>query len=70
MSSQLKEVQQEENHGFYSAPKAYAEKNSRVNLNDLVNRLNLEKKKERKNNIILSAVAVSAVAIFGIILTL
>ena len=48
MSSQLKEVQQEENHGFYSAPKAYAEKNSRVNLNDLVNRLNLEKKKRKK----------------------
>tara|TARA_B100000287_G_C20416700_1_gene695834 strand:+ start:249 stop:443 length:195 start_codon:yes stop_codon:yes gene_type:complete len=42
----------------------------RVNLNDLVNRLNKEKKEERKSNIILSAAAVSAVAVFGIILTL
>ena len=42
----------------------------KVNLNDLVSRMNYEKKKERKNNIILSAAAISAVAVFGIILTL
>ena len=42
----------------------------RVNLNDLVNRLNKEKKEERKNNLLMSAAAVSAVAVFGIILTL
>lgn len=42
----------------------------KVNLNDLIERLNVEKKNERKHNIILSAVAVSAVAVFGIILTL
>tara|TARA_B100001989_G_C24472347_1_gene429913 strand:- start:114 stop:347 length:234 start_codon:yes stop_codon:yes gene_type:complete len=42
----------------------------KVNLNDLVSRMNFEKKKERKNNIILSAAAISAVAVFGIILTL
>ena len=41
----------------------------KVNLNDLVSRMNYEKKKERKNNIILSAAAISAVAVFGIILT-
>ena len=42
----------------------------KVNLNDLIERLNVEKKNERKHNIILSAVAVSAVAVLGIILTL
>jgi len=42
----------------------------KVNLNDLMERLSVEKKNERKHNIILSAVTVSAVAVFGIILTL
>ena len=42
----------------------------KVNLNDLVSRMNSEKKKERKNNILISAAAISAVAVFGIILTL
>ncbi len=42
----------------------------KVNLNDLVARLKEEKKKDTKNNLILSAAAVSAVAVFGIILTL
>ena len=45
-------------------------KDHKVNLNELVNRLNLEKKKERKHNLILSICAISAVVIFGIILTL
>ncbi len=44
--------------------------NKKVNLNDLVERMRSEEKKERKNNLILSAAAVSAVAVFGIILTL
>lgn len=42
----------------------------KVNLNDLVSRLKEEKRKETKSNIILSAAAVSAVALFGVILTL
>ena len=42
----------------------------KVNLNDLVDRMNLEKKAERKNNILLSAVAVSAAIGVGVILTL
>jgi len=41
-----------------------------VDVNDLIERMNQEKKLEKKNNIILSAAAVSAVAIFGIILTI
>ena len=42
----------------------------RVNLNDLVSRLKVERKKERKHNLLLSTVAISALAVFGIILTL
>jgi|TARA_B100000767_G_C19246908_1_gene321575 hypothetical protein len=42
----------------------------KVNLNDLVQRMNDEKKKDRKNNIMLSCAAISAVTVFGIILTL
>ena len=43
---------------------------SKVNVTNLVNRLNEEKKKERKKNIALSVAAVSAVTVFGIILSL
>ena len=57
---------QENNH--YSQEVNLREK--KVNLNDLMNRMNLEKKKEKKNTYILSAAAISAVTVFGIILTL
>ena len=71
MSSHRKEVQYEEKNEFYSAKNhSQLDKSSKVNLNDLVNRLNLEKKKERKNNIIITVAAVSAVSVFGVILTL
>ena len=43
---------------------------SRVKLTDLVSRLNQEKKKERNSNIALSVAAISAVSVFGIILSL
>ncbi len=42
----------------------------RVDVTSLVNRLNQEKKKERNSNIALSVAAVSAVTVFGIILSL
>tara|TARA_A100000164_G_C21465269_1_gene566436 strand:- start:6 stop:197 length:192 start_codon:yes stop_codon:yes gene_type:complete len=42
----------------------------KVNVNDLVERLNLEKSKEKKRNVVISAAAISAVTVFGIILTL
>jgi len=48
----------------------YNEDKSRVKLTDLLSRLNEEKKKERKSNIALSIAAVSAVTVFGIILSL
>ena len=43
---------------------------SKVKLTDLLSRLNHEKKKERNSNIALSVAAVSAVTVFGIILSL
>ena len=51
-------------HGEDSSPK------SKVKLTDLLSRLNEEKKKERNSNIALSVAAVSAVTVFGIILSL
>jgi hypothetical protein len=42
----------------------------KVKLTDLLLRLNTEKKKERNSNIALSVAAVSAVTVFGIVLSL
>ena len=42
----------------------------KVNVTNLVKRLNQEKKKERNSNIALSVAAVSAVTVFGIILSI
>ncbi len=43
---------------------------SKVKLTDLLTRINEEKKMERNRNLALSVAAVSAVTVFGIILTL
>ena len=43
---------------------------SKVKLTDLLSRINEERKIERKRNLALSVAAVSAVTVFGIILTL
>ena len=43
---------------------------SKVKLTDLLTRINEEKKVERNRNLALSVAAVSAVTVFGIILTL
>ena len=43
---------------------------SKVKLTDLLSRINEEKKIERNRNFALSVAAVSAVTVFGIILTL
>ena len=42
----------------------------KVKVTDLLNRLNEEKKIEKKRNIALGVAAVSAVTVFGIILTI
>ena len=43
---------------------------SKVKVTDLITRLNEEKKNEKKRNIALGVAAVSAVTVFGIILTI
>ena len=43
---------------------------SKVKVTDLLNRLNAEKKIEKKRNLALGVAAVSAVTVFGIILTI
>ena len=45
-------------------------KDKKVNLNDLLERLEIEKKKEKKKNLALTTAAISAIAVFGVILTL
>jgi len=62
MSSQVKF----ENH----KPEIEKFTQGKVKLTDLISRLNAEKKKERNSNIALSIAAVSAVTVFGIILSL
>jgi len=72
MSAQPKEVEKNEENTYYSTnrPETESVRKSKVNLNDLVSRLKVEKKKEKKHNLILSVAALSAVTVFGIILTL
>ena len=60
----------DKNENYYSELKAPTPLSRRVNVNDLVSKMNEDKKKDRKNSIILGAAAVSAVTVFGIILTL
>ena len=43
---------------------------SKVDLNDLMRKVKEEEKKNKRQNIVISAAALSAVAAFGIILTL
>ncbi len=56
-----------ENH---SHPQREATLKGKVKLTDLLSRLNEEKKQERKSTIALSVAAISAVTVFGIILSL
>ena len=46
------------------------QKSSKVDLNNLIRKVKEEEKKSRRTNIAVSAAAVSAIAVFGIILTL
>ena len=64
MSSEL------DKNNFYSGLKNSDSVNKRVNVNDLFSKMNEDKKKERTNSLVLGAAAVSAVTVFGIILTL
>ena len=48
----------------------YQVSQGRVKVTDLISRINEEKKIEKKRNLALGVAAVSAVTVFGIILTL
>ena len=48
----------------------YSNSQGRVKVTDLLSRLNEEKKIEKKRNLALGVAAVSAVTVFGIILTI
>ena len=48
----------------------FARSQGKVKVTDLLNRLNKEKKIEKKRNLALGVAAVSAVTVFGIILTI
>ena len=48
----------------------FANSQSKVKVTDLLSRLNEEKKIEKKRNLALGVAAVSAVTVFGIILTI
>ena len=61
---------EEKNINHYSWLDNPNNKKKRVNVNDLVSKMNEDKKRDRKNSIMLGAAAVSAVTVFGIILTL
>ena len=67
MSSELKFKNHENEHEFNQKNNNF---NSKVKVTDLISRLNLEKKKERNSNIALSVAAISAVTVFGIIISL
>ena len=43
---------------------------SKVDLNNLIKKVKEEEKRSKRQNIVISAAALSAVAVFGIILTL
>lgn len=47
-----------------------SEQSGRLNVSDLISRLNEEKKIEKKRNLALGVAAFSAVTVFGIILTI
>tara|TARA_Y200000002_G_C22385243_1_gene539010 strand:- start:295 stop:486 length:192 start_codon:yes stop_codon:yes gene_type:complete len=63
MSSEIKF----EKHNFHQEN---SNKSRVVKVTDLISKLNEEKKRERNSNIALSVAAVSAVTVFGIILSL
>ena len=61
---------EEKNVNHYSWLENSNSPKKRVDVNDLVSKMNEDKKRDRKNSMILGAAAISAVTVFGIILTL
>ena len=67
-----RDIEQEYNsrHKIDADPSLEKFTSSKVNLNDLIKKMKKSRAEEKKSNLVLSAAAVSAVALFGIILTL
>ena len=59
-------VNEENSKHEYSLEKS----SSKVDLNNLIKKVKEEEKRSKRQNIVISAAALSAVAIFGIVLTL
>ena len=59
-------VNEENSKHEYSLEKS----SSKVDLNNLIKKVKEEEKRSKRQNIVISAAALSAVAVFGIILTL
>lgn len=70
MSAQFDKEPNHYNQSEHSQSERLNILDKKVNLNDLMARMNESKKQEKKNNILISAAAISAVTVFGIILTL
>jgi len=61
-------------HNYFEKSSLLTEQRSsnskKLSVNDLISRLNQEKKIEKKRNLALSIAAISAVSVFAIILTI
>tara|TARA_Y100000992_G_scaffold144110_1_gene95706 strand:- start:325 stop:540 length:216 start_codon:yes stop_codon:yes gene_type:complete len=66
-SNLQKEFTKEEN---LNGENSLASSGSKVDLNNLIKRVKEEEKRSKRQNLVISAAALSAVAAFGIILTL
>ena len=56
--------------GEREQPRVFPEVSSRVDLNNLMRKVKEEEKRDKRNNLAVSVAALSAVVVFGIILTL
>ena len=71
MSSELKKENYKHPHFTINSTEAVNKSGEKkVDLISLIIRMNNEKKKEKRANVVMSAAAISTVAIFGILLTL
>ena len=66
-NSLQKDFNKEEN---FNVENSLRSSSSKVDLNNLIKRVKDEEKRSKRQNIVISAAALSAVAVFGIILTL
>ena len=66
-NSLQKDFNKEEN---FNVENSLRGSSSKVDLNNLIKRVKDEEKRSKRQNIVISAAALSAVAVFGIILTL